>query len=123
MIAQHVKPCASINGLSLGSMVIRVGALEGSLESALTCSFVGVRLTCQRHVAGLQCPIRTVAPSKLTDAMSASTVSVAVHPASHSWPIDINVVGMRCGTICAANASSGSIGAIIGRLDVWLEMS
>ena len=55
-------------------------------------------------------------PQNLTDAMS--TVSVAVHPASHSWPIDINDVGMKCGTICAANASGGSSGTIIGRLVV-----
>ena len=45
LIAQHVKPCASINGLSLGPMVIWVGVLEGSLEGILTWSFVGVRLT------------------------------------------------------------------------------
>ena len=57
-----------------------------------------------------------MAPSKRTDDMFA--VSVAVHPASHSWPIDINDVGVRCGAICAANASGGSIGAIIGRLVV-----
>ena len=97
-------------------MVIRVGVLEGSLEGTLTYSFVGVRFTCQRRVAGLRCPVRTVAHSKLTDAMSA--VSVAVHLASHSWPIDINDVGMKCGTICAANASGGSSGTIIGRLVV-----
>lgn len=105
------------DGIKEGSMVGSVaGAVVRSMAVTMEGSMVGLSSTCHSRVAGLRWPVKTVVPSKLIAAVSA--VSVAVHPASHSWPMEMRELGVSWGTMCAARAAGGSIGATIGRLVV-----
>ena len=111
------------NGIKEGAMVGSVaGAMVGSTAVTVEgAALVGLSSTCHSRVAGLRWPVKTVVPSKRIAAVSA--VSIAVHPASHSWPMEMREFGLRWGTMCAARAAGGSIEAMMGRLVVWLEES
>jgi hypothetical protein len=105
------------DGIKEGSMVGSVaGAMVGSTAVTVEGALVGLSSTCHSRVAGLRWPVKTVVPSKLIAAVSA--VSIAVHPASHSWPVEMREFGMSWGTMCATRAAGGSIEAMMGRLVV-----
>jgi|GWRWMinimDraft_5_1066013.scaffolds.fasta_scaffold10479_2 hypothetical protein len=114
-LADGIKEGGAMVGSVAGAMV---GSTAVTVEGA---ALVGLSSTCHSRVAGLRWPVKTVVPSKRIAAVSA--VSIAVHPASHSWPMEMREFGLRWGTMCAARAAGGSIEAMMGRLVVWLEES
>ena len=69
---------------------------------------VGVYCMCHNVVSSDLSPVRTVSP--LYDTSMLLLVTVAVHPASHNCPIEINECVLSSGTTCVNVAAGGSAG-------------
>ena len=71
-----------------------------------------------RRVLGERVPVRTTWSSLVM--RTSVAVKVAMHPWSHSWPMEIREPDVRSGKMCAWQAESGRRGMF--KVAMWVEV-